>query len=146
MYPYFEIFGRTFASYGICMALAIILVCGLSIGRARRYAVPMEDILIMSAMAVGVGLLAAKGLYVAISLFLLYREKVSHRTDSQLMIYLMDYALLRFVLEFFRGDRIRGGFAALSTSQWISLILLAVGFLLSVSSEFGHRFCKKRAG
>ena len=36
-------------------------------------------------------------------------------------IYLLSYAVLRFVLEFFRGDAIRGHFLFLSTSQWISL-------------------------
>ncbi len=40
-------------------------------------------------------------------------------------IYLVSYASMRFVLEFFRGDAIRGVWL-LSTSQWISLSLLVV--------------------
>ncbi|MBO4808391.1 MAG: prolipoprotein diacylglyceryl transferase [Lachnospiraceae bacterium] len=42
-----------------------------------------------------------------------------------LYIYLIAYPIARFILEFYRGDEIRGVFAGLSTSQWISLILAA---------------------
>lgn len=40
--------------------------------------------------------------------------------------YALGYATIRFVLEFFRGDTERGVFLALSTSQWISLMILMV--------------------
>lgn len=40
------------------------------------------------------------------------------------VVYLTVYPVLRFILEFFRGDSVRGGFLGLSTSQWISLLLL----------------------
>ncbi len=43
--------------------------------------------------------------------------------------FLGGYAVLRFVLEFFRADD-RGGFFALSTSQWVGLLLVAVAFWL----------------
>ena len=36
------------------------------------------------------------------------------------------YAVTRFVLEFFRGDAVRGVFGGLSTSQYISLAILAI--------------------
>lgn len=38
--------------------------------------------------------------------------------------YLMMYACARFLLEFLRGDLVRGHLGALSTSQWISVIIL----------------------
>lgn len=41
-----------------------------------------------------------------------------------LRIYLVAYAIFRFILEFYRGDTARGVFI-LSTSQWISLAVLA---------------------
>jgi phosphatidylglycerol:prolipoprotein diacylglycerol transferase len=45
--------------------------------------------------------------------------------------YLAAYAVMRFVLEFFRYDAERGVFWGLSTSQWISLLLLpAAVFIL----------------
>ncbi len=40
------------------------------------------------------------------------------------LVYLGAYAVLRFVLEFFRGDKERG-VALISTSQWISVVMLA---------------------
>ena len=46
--------------------------------------------------------------------------------------YLVCYGVMRFMLEFFRGDDIRGSVLALSTSQWISLLVLAVGITLIV--------------
>lgn len=42
-------------------------------------------------------------------------------------IYLTLYGILRFVLEFFRGDEVRGIFGFLSTSQWISLVTIPLG-------------------
>lgn len=51
-------------------------------------------------------------------------------------IYLMIYSIERFVFEFFRGDIARGIFLNVSTSQWISLILLPVGiYLIAVRPE-----------
>lgn len=41
-----------------------------------------------------------------------------------LPIYLVEYAICRFILEFFRGDKIRGIWGLLSTSQIISLIIV----------------------
>ncbi len=45
--------------------------------------------------------------------------------------YLGGYSVLRFLLEFIRGDE-RGGFAGFSTSQWLSavLLLVAVGIVV----------------
>lgn len=46
------------------------------------------------------------------------------RTGFVTTLYLAAYAVLRFTLEWFRGDAERGCFLLLSTSQWISLGLL----------------------
>lgn len=43
--------------------------------------------------------------------------------------YLAAYGILRFFLEFIRGDAERGFWGVFSTSQWISLIVLAVLFV-----------------
>ncbi|MEA3241172.1 MAG: prolipoprotein diacylglyceryl transferase [Pseudomonadota bacterium] len=45
------------------------------------------------------------------------------------VLYLLLYSTGRFIIEFFRGDP-RGGFWMLSTSQWISLGLFALGIVL----------------
>lgn len=53
-----------------------------------------------------------------------YRHK--YRKGTLICLYLFSYAILRFITEFFRGDEIRGIFLGLSTSQWISLLILVI--------------------
>lgn len=55
--------------------------------------------------------------------------RAPHRRGVPLGIYTLAYPVIRFVLEFFRGDRERGILLGLSTSQWVSLLLL-LGLLL----------------
>jgi phosphatidylglycerol---prolipoprotein diacylglyceryl transferase len=52
-------------------------------------------------------------------------------------LYLTGYALLRFVLEFWRGDDIRGLYYGLSTSQYLALAVAAGG--LVILWRAGHR-------
>lgn len=67
----------------------------------------------------------------SVLLVLFLRNKSQGRL---LIVYLASYAVLRFVLEFFRGDSIRGHLLYLSTSQWISLLtLIGVGIYLFLS-------------
>lgn len=47
----------------------------------------------------------------------------------QTLAYMGAYSVIRFVLEFFRGDKERGGFLGVSTSQWISILLVIAGVL-----------------
>ena len=42
-------------------------------------------------------------------------------------IYVIAYTIMRFIIEFFRGDIVRGEMIGISTSQWVSLFLLPVG-------------------
>lgn len=44
--------------------------------------------------------------------------------------YLIFYSLGRFIIEFYRGDLIRGSVGSLSTSQFISLFVAFAGFIL----------------
>ena len=56
------------------------------------------------------------------------------RKDGQVAAcYLIFYSIGRFVLEFFRGDLIRGSVGILSTSQFISIFIFAVGVILFVT-------------
>ena len=59
---------------------------------------------------------------------LLYERQcvLTGKTPDLLRPYLFLYAVFRFFLEFFRGDTLRGIWFGLSTSQYISLILLTV--------------------
>ena len=56
-------------------------------------------------------------------------------TRRLLPLYLALYAAGRFLLEFLRGDAIRGFAGPLSTSQWISLGILAVCGVLLLRSR-----------
>lgn len=67
----------------------------------------------------------------AVLLALFLRGKVQGKLMS---VYLSVYAVLRFILEFFRGDAVRGHLLFLSTSQWISLFtLIGVGIYFFIS-------------
>lgn len=57
-----------------------------------------------------------------IVIVLLRIEKKNYNTNL-MKAYLCLYALGRFILEFFRGDEIRGIWLEFSTSQWISFIM-----------------------
>lgn len=64
----------------------------------------------------------------ALILFLLARKNMKPGKITGL--YLIYYAMLRFVLEFYRGDLARGIILGLSLSQWISLAIIPVVILL----------------
>lgn len=55
-------------------------------------------------------------------------------------LYLTCYGVMRFVLEFFRGDIIRGSIFSLSTSQFISIFIVAVGVLLLIDPRWLDSF------
>ena len=55
------------------------------------------------------------------------------KSDGQVAaFYLIFYSIGRFALEFFRGDLIRGSVGSLSTSQFISLFILAAGIAILI--------------
>ncbi len=56
--------------------------------------------------------------------------KQPRRPGKLLGMYMIGYGIIRFVLEFFRGDEIRGFAGGLSVSQWISIAVLAAGVIL----------------
>lgn len=70
------------------------------------------------------------GLNFILFLCLFYYARKVRKSGSILGIYLICYAVMRFSLEFLRGDRGRGIFLGVSTSQWISLILIPIGLYL----------------
>lgn len=56
------------------------------------------------------------------ALFNLRKNKKFH--GALLYVYLISYSVMRFAIEFLRGDEIRGIWFGLSTSQWISIVIL----------------------
>jgi phosphatidylglycerol:prolipoprotein diacylglycerol transferase len=62
------------------------------------------------------------------------------RADRQITgLYIACYGVIRFILEFFRGDGERGILWIFSTSQWISLALIPLGlyWLLKATKKRG---------
>ena len=70
--------------------------------------------------------LAEAGCNLIIFLVLYFLIKKGKAKGKILDIYLLSYAPVRFILEFFRGDAIRGFVGPLSTSQFISLLIIIV--------------------
>lgn len=67
MYPYFQICGRTIGSYGLMMAVAVLLVAILALRKARKQTVMAEDILIVGATGIAMGLVCGKLLYILVT-------------------------------------------------------------------------------
>lgn len=63
---------------------------------------------------------------------LLYISRHKKKDGQVAACYLIFYSIGRFVLEFFRGDLIRGSVGGLSTSQFISLFILAAGLAIII--------------
>lgn len=55
---------------------------------------------------------------------------LKNKFDVTVPTYFISYGIVRFILEFLRGDDLRGSYAFLSTSQWISLLLILAGCYL----------------
>lgn len=64
-------------------------------------------------------------------------------THPLLPVYLITYACFRFVVEFFRGDEIRGVLLGLSISQWISIAVLLFYIRKAVAPSFSIVTSKK---
>lgn len=69
-----------------------------------------------------------------IMIILLFYIKRKRTKYSVTLLYLVMYSILRFLLEFFRGDIIRGSFLFFSTSQWISLIILLISLIFCLQN------------
>lgn len=55
-----------------------------------------------------------------------------------LSVYLIAYGIIRFVLEYFRFDAVRGSFSVFSTSQWISLFLILAAIMYGGYCHFSR--------
>lgn len=76
--------------------------------------------------------LLESGINFLLFLILMVYGRKRRKPGIVLGIYLICYAIIRFVLEFFRGDTGRGIFFGISTSQWISIPLICIGICLTV--------------
>ena len=86
----------------------------------------------------GVAVLALPLIEACFNLLLVFiilaAERLIKLPGLGLLIYAFGYSIGRFVLEFFRGDLVRGVYSGISTSQIISLIVFASTIVLMVFS------------
>ena len=74
---------------------------------------------------------AAANLMIFSVLLWLYKKEI--RGEKLIFLYLALYCPCRFFLEFFRGDVYRGILFGISTSQWISIIIMLTLIALSLT-------------
>lgn len=86
-----------------------------------------------------VQLIEAVSLLLLFSVLLVIFLKCKEKRNLVTWLYMICYAVIRFVLEFFRGDKERGLFLGLSTSQWISLALIAFAVTYFIIKEVKKR-------
>jgi phosphatidylglycerol:prolipoprotein diacylglycerol transferase len=67
-------------------------------------------------------------------LLILYTRR-DRKPGRAISIYIIYYSIMRFILEFLRGDSLRGIFLNLSTSQMISILLLPIGLYLFIKPK-----------
>lgn len=70
------------------------------------------------------------GINLILFIFLFLFAKKKRKDGAVLGVYLICYAIVRFSLEFLRGDIVRGFVLGISTSQWISLLLIPLGLYI----------------
>jgi len=120
-------FGRIGCFFGSCCY-------GIAVHVTHRFAVifPPESV----GAPAGVPLLATQLIEAAclfvIAAILAIVYKKSAVTGLTACLYGLLYSILRFVLEFYRGDPARGIYGPFSTSQYISMVLFAVSVVLLV--------------
>ena len=73
---------------------------------------------------------ATLNLVLFVVLFVLRKKSCKKmRRGDIFFTYIISYATLRFSLEYLRGDVLRGIWFSLSTSQWISIVLLVIALI-----------------
>ena len=75
----------------------------------------------------------AEAAFNLILFIVLWRLSKNEKTKGRMTIlYCLSYPVARFILEFFRGDGIRGFLWGLSTSQWISIVIFAAALTVLI--------------
>ncbi len=76
----------------------------------------------------------------AICLLFLFSALVAVYSKTQIrgicaIVYCISYSVLRFILEFFRGDSERGIFLGFSTSQWICILIVFASVIIIITKQ-----------
>lgn len=73
---------------------------------------------------------------------LIYRRR-KRKVYDLLFLYIFEYAVFRFFIEYFRGDFVRGIYFNISTSQWISILLVVICFVYNFVGINLKKHCLK---
>lgn len=65
-------------------------------------------------------------------ILIIKKKRTNLKSGFLTLLYVFSYATFRFLIEFLRGDEARRGFLSLSTSQWISLLLIISGIIIVI--------------
>ena len=84
------------------------------------------------------------GAELVIFAFLLWYAGRAAGPGQMLRAYVFCYAPVRFVLEWFRGDPARGMYGPFSTSQWLSLVVLALALAWPVAGRKLKKYVRER--
>ncbi|MBQ7879411.1 MAG: prolipoprotein diacylglyceryl transferase [Clostridia bacterium] len=114
---------------GCCYGMEMSSACFLCV----VYDEPYNVLTPRGVPLLAVQLIEAACLVVYFVIMLVLFFKVKPLQGKLAPVYACAYAVLRFTLEFFRGDKERGGAFSFSTSQWISLaIFLTVAIIVMI--------------
>ena len=131
--PLFHAFGRIGCFLaGCCYGVEYHGVLAVTFPENNLGGAPTEELLPVQLME------AALNLILWAVLLAVYRRTSRRWLTSGL--YLTCYGVMRFILEFFRGDIIRGSIFSLSTSQFISIFIVAAGVLLLINPRWLDKF------
>jgi len=122
--PLFHFFGRIGCFLGGCCY-------GIESKIGLRYPVYMNGVLEYKRLFPVQLVEAGLNIVLFVILYKLYKKG----KNNLLMIYLICYSIIRFILEFFRGDEARGFVLGLSTSQFISVIILICCMIILIRKK-----------
>ncbi len=123
---------------GCCYGMQMPTDCFLCV----TYDEPLNALTPRGVPLLAVQLIEAFFLICIFSLLLILFLKNKRLYGGLALVYAFAYAVLRFTLEFFRGDKERGGAFSLSTSQWISLGILMVVAVIVLIKNIQNRDLK----
>ncbi len=130
LYPFlFEIFSRKIASYGVCILVAFLLLFALAVKRAKGQNIAMEDVLIVGVTAIGIGYVAAKLTYIAVTFSL---------SDIRAMLSAGNFSFLLGDGTVFYGGLIGGIFGAFLGARIAKLRLAALESSIVPFLPLGH--------
>ena len=115
--PLFHVFGRIGCFFGGC-CYGVESTWGFVV-HGNTLQPEINDVMRMPVPLIEAGC----NLIIFFILLTLYNKGIFKR--KLLFIYMLIYPIVRFILEFYRGDSIRGFIFGLSTSQFISILLFA---------------------